>query len=524
MILDGSFHPLNRFMNEEDYNLVLKEMRLSDGALFPLPITLDVDVNFLKKIEIGEKIILREKEGFQIAFMEIESIWEPDFLLEAKTVYATTDTFHPAVNYLLNKSNKVYIGGKIEKISLPIHYDFKKYRLSPKEVKKQFKKNGWEKIVAFQTRNPLHRAHVEMIKSSMKKLNANLLLHPVVGLTKPGDIDYYTRVRCYEHVLKNYPKNSIMLALLPLAMRMGGPKEALLHSIVRKNYGCTHIIIGRDHAGPGFNSKGNPFYGPYDAQKLIKKFQDEMKIEMVPFQFMVYVPSEKKYKPIEKIKKNTTYKTISGTRLRSILEKGDSIPDWFSYPKVADELKKSILPLKKRGFTIFFTGLSGSGKSTIANGILIKLLENGNRPVTLLDGDIVRTHLSSELGFSKEHRSINVKRIGFVASEITKNGGVSVCAPIAPYLSDRQFNRDLISNYGGYIEVFVNTSLEVCESRDSKGLYKLAREGKLKKFTGISDPYEKPKNPEIILNSDGSQKPEELVEALYEKLIHLGYI
>ena len=524
MILDGSFHPLNRFMNKEDYNLVLKEMRLSDGALFPLPITLDVDINFSKSIEIGEKIILREKEGFQIASMEIESIWEPDLLLESKTVYGTDDSFHPAVNYLLNKSNKLYIGGKIEKISMPTHYDYKKYRLSPKEVKKQFIRNGWGKIVAFQTRNPLHRAHVEMIKSSMKKLNANLLLHPVVGLTKPGDIDYYTRVRCYEHIIKKYPKNSSMLALLPLAMRMGGPREALLHSIVRKNYGCTHIIIGRDHAGPGFDSKGNPFYGPYDAQKLIKKFQDEIKIEMVPFQFMVYVPSEKKYKPIEKINKKVEYETISGTEMRSILERGDNIPDWFSYSEVANELRKALPPLKKRGFTIFFTGLSGSGKSTIANGILIKLLENGDRAVTLLDGDIVRTHLSSELGFSKEHRSINVKRIGFVASEITKNGGVAVCAPIAPYVSDRQSNRDLISNYGGYIEVFVNTSLEVCESRDSKGLYKLARKGKLKEFTGISDPYEKPKNPEVILNSDGSRTPEELVDTLYDKLIHLGYI
>ena len=524
MILDGSFHPLNCFMNEEDYNLVLKEMRLSDGALFPLPITLDVDVNFSKTIEIGEKIILREKEGFQIASMEIESIWEPDLLHEAKTVYATADSFHPAVNYLINKGNTVYIGGKIKKISFPTHYDYKKYRLSPKEVKKQFKSNGWKKIVAFQTRNPLHRAHVEMIKSSMRRLNANLLLHPVVGLTKPGDIDYYTRVRCYEHIIKKYPKNSSMLALLPLAMRMGGPREALLHSIIRKNYGCTHIIIGRDHAGPGCDLKGNPFYGPYDAQKLIKKFQDELRIEMIPFQFMVYVPSEKKYKPIEKIKKGTIYKTISGTEMRSILEKGDSLPDWFSYPEVANELKKSMPPLKKRGFTIFFTGLSGSGKSTIANGILIKLLENGDRPVTLLDGDIVRTHLSSELGFSKEHRSINVKRIGFVASEITKNRGIAVCAPIAPYLSERDSNRDLISSYGGYIEVYVNTSLEVCESRDSKGLYKLAREGKLKEFTGISDPYEKPKNPELILNSDGSQTPEELVDVLYDKLFHLGYI
>ena len=524
MILDKSFHPLNRFMNEEDYNSVLKKMRLPNGAIFPLPITLDVDLNFSKIIEIGEKIILRQKEGFKIAYMKIESIWSPDLLLEAKTVYGTSERLHPAVNYLLNKSNQVYVGGAIRKIAMPIHYDYKKLRLTPEEVKKQFKNNGWNKIVGFQTRNPLHKAHVEMTKNAMKKLSASLLLHPVIGLSKPGDIDYYTRVRCYEHIIKKYPKNSSMLALLPLAMRMGGPREALLHSIIRKNYGCTHIIIGRDHAGPGLDSKGNPFYGLYDAQNLIKKYQNEIGIKMVTFQFMVFLTSEKKYRPIEKVENGTEYKTISGTKLRSILEEGSDIPDWFTYPEVAKELKQSVPPLKKRGLTIFFTGLSGSGKSTIANGILIKLLENGERPVTLLDGDIVRTHLSSELGFSKQHRSINVRRIGFVASEITKNRGIAVCAPIAPYSLDRKWNRELISNYGGYIEVFVNTSLEVCESRDSKGLYKLAREGKIKEFTGISDPYETPENPEIVLNSDGSQTPKELVDMLYEKLILLGYI
>ncbi len=524
MILDKSFHPLNRFMNEVDYNSVLKEMRLADGTMFPLPITLDVDLNFSKKIEIGEKIILRQKEGFQIAYMKIESIWHPNLLFEAELIFDTIDNSHPGVNYLLNESNKVYIGGELEKLAMPKHYDYSKYRLTPEDAKKQFKRNGWNKIIAFQTRNPLHKAHVEMIQSSMETLNANLFLHPVVGLTKPGDVDHYTRVRCYEHVIKKYLKNSSMLALLPLAMRMGGPKEALLHSIIRKNYGCTHIIIGRDHAGPGLNSEGNPFYGPYDAQNLIKKFQNEIGIKMVDFQFMVFSPSEKKYKPIEKVENKTEYKTLSGTKLRSILEEGKDIPDWFTYPEVANELKQSVPPLKKRGLTIFFTGLSGSGKSTIANGILIKLLEKGDRPVTLLDGDIVRTHLSSELGFSKQHRSINVRRIGFVASEITKNRGIAVCAPIAPYSSDRKWNRDLISNYGGYIEVFVNTSLDVCESRDSKGLYKLAREGKLKEFTGISDPYEPPKNPEVIINSDGSQTPEELVDLLYSKLIVLGYI
>ena len=358
----------------------------------------------------------------------------------------------------------------------------------------------------------------------MQELDANLLLHPVVGLTKPGDLDHYTRVRCYEHVIQRYSENSAMLALLPLAMRMAGPREALLHSIIRKNYGCTHIIIGRDHAGPGNDSNGNPFYGSYDAQYLLSKHQDEIGIEMVRFQFMVYTPNDKSYKTLEDVKSDESYKTISGTELRKILDSGDEIPQWFSYPEVANELKKSRPPLNKRGFTLFFTGLSGSGKSTIANGLLIKFLENGNRPVTLLDGDIVRTHLSSELGFSKKHRSLNVQRIGFVASEITKNGGIAICAPIAPYRHDRRINRELISRVGSFIEIYINTSLDKCEERDSKGLYKLAREGKIKEFTGISDPYEVPESPEITLNSDGSRSPKELVDEVYQILSKMGFL
>ena len=524
MILDKSFNPLNRFMNKDDYQMVLSNMRLSTGELFPIPITLDVGKQFSEQVSIGEKIILREKEGFKIATMVIDSIWEPDFNEEAKLVYGTDDQHHPAVNYMFNIGNKVYIGGEIKKISMPNHYDYRQYRLAPSDVKMKFKEKSWDKVVAFQTRNPLHRAHIEMTMKSMKELDAKLFLHPVVGMTKPGDVDHYTRVRCYQHVIEKYPKDSAMLALLPLAMRMGGPRETLLHAIIRKNYGCTHLIVGRDHAGPGNDSKGNPYYGPYDAQKLLSEYKKEIGIEIVPFQFMVYTPSDNSYKPLESLDNNEDYKTISGTELRNILDKGDEIPEWFSYPEVAKELKKSRPPLDQRGFTIFFTGLSGSGKSTIANGLLIKFLEEGSRPVTLLDGDIVRTHLSSELGFSKEHRSLNVQRIGFVASEITKNGGIAICAPIAPYEHDRKINRELISKVGSFIEIFVNTSLEKCEERDSKGLYKLAREGKIKEFTGISDPYEEPKSPDIVINSDGSKSPEELVENIFYKLIKMGYI
>ena len=524
MIMDGSFSPLDHFMTESDYESVLTDMRLSNGNLFPIPIVLDVDKKFAEQLSIGETIVLREKEGFKIAYMTIESIWKPNFNREAELVYGTSDISHPAVNYIFNIGHEVYIGGKLEKINMPNHYDYRQYRITPEEAKIEFKKRGWDKIVAFQTRNPLHRAHVEMTLKSMNELDANLFLHPVIGMTKPGDVDHYTRVRCYEHVLDKYPKDNAILALLPLAMRMGGPREALLHALIRKNYGCSHIIIGRDHAGPGNDINNKPFYGPYEAQEIIRENEQEIDIKMIPFEFMVYVPEDENYKPISEINKNTDYKTISGTELRQILDSGENIPEWFSYPEVSLELQRSRPPLTKRGFTIFFTGLSGSGKSTIANGLLIKLLEEGSRPVTLLDGDIIRTHLSSELGFSKEHRSLNVQRIGFVASEITKNGGIAICAPIAPYSSDRKINRELISKVGGYIEIFVNTPLEKCEERDSKGLYKLAREGKIKEFTGISDPYENPEHAEIVINSDGIILPEKLVDIIFNKIIEIGYI
>ncbi|MBL50890.1 MAG: adenylyltransferase [Candidatus Marinimicrobia bacterium] len=523
LLLNGGFSPLSGFMNQNDYESVLYEMRLQDGSLWPMPITLDITEEFAENINGEEKITLRDKEGFPLAVLNISDKWKPDLEKEAKIVYGTNDVAHPAVNYLTNISHQVYLGGKLEGISYPHHYDYQYDRHTPQELKSFFLDNGWEKIVAFQTRNPLHRAHVEMTTRALKDLNANLLLHPVVGMTKPGDVDHYTRVRCYKHVMEKYPENSVMLSLLPLAMRMGGPREALWHALIRKNYGCTHLVVGRDHAGPGNDKEGNAFYGPYDAQELLIKYQDEIGIEMVPFKFMVFLPQEDRYEAVDEIKKEVEYQTISGTELRQLLEKGRGIPEWFTYKKVAQELELSHPPLTERGLTIFFTGLSGSGKSTLANGLLVKLLEEGSRPVTLLDGDIVRTNLSSELGFSKKHRSLNVQRIGYVASEITKNGGIAICAPIAPYEADRRINRALISDLGGYIEIYVNTSLEKCEERDVKGLYELARKGIIKKFTGISDPYEAPKQAEIVINSSGTP-PEELVDQIIIRIKKLGYI
>jgi len=517
LILNGGFSPLAGFLGKDNYNSVLSNMRLKSGSIWPIPITLDISQEFAESVSKGDRIVLRDHEFFALAILTVDSIWEPDKSAEAQAVFGTEDTTHPGVNYLMNEALPVYLGGVLEKIELPRHYDFNEYRHTPKEMMSEFSRKSWQKIVAFQTRNPLHRAHIEMNLNASKELEAGILIHPVVGMTKPGDVDHYTRVRCYKAAMPRFLENSAMLSLLPLAMRMAGPREALWHALIRKNYGCTHFIVGRDHASPGNGADGKPFYGPYDAQDLMNEHEDEIGISTVPFKMMVYAANEKNYFPVDELPKDAESKSISGSELRQLLRDGEEIPEWFSYPEVVEELRKTKPKQNKRGFTIFFTGLSGSGKSTLANALLVKLLEDGRRPVTLLDGDIVRTHLSSELGFSKKDRSINVRRIGFVASEITKNGGIAICAPIAPYEADRRFNRELIEPLGGYIEVHVNTPLDVCEARDAKGLYAKARAGTLKEFTGISDPYEEPENAEIV-QSSVDESPSVIIEKIVAKL------
>ncbi len=523
LILNGGFSPLKGFLNKKDYESVLKDTRLSDGTLWPIPINLDITEELAEKLSVNDKLVLRDKEGFPLAVLHIDDIWKPDLKEEAKFVFGTTDVTHPAVSYLYNFTNPVYVGGILEGMTPPKHYDYQGIRDTPRELREQFIKRGWENIVAFQTRNPMHRAHVELTMRAANEIGANVLIHPVVGLTKPGDVDHYTRVRCYEKVLPKYPHGTVLLSLLPLAMRMGGPREALWHAIIRKNYGCNYLIVGRDHAGPGNDKDGKPFYGPYDAQELLQKHEVELGIKMVPFKLMVYVEDKAEYCPQDELTDDTKILSISGTELRRRLDKGLEIPNWFSYSEVVEELRTTRPPLNKRGFAVFFTGLSGSGKSTLANGLMVKLLEDGRRPVTLLDGDVVRTHLSSELGFSKEHRSLNIQRIGYVASEITKNFGIAICAPIAPYRADRQAVREMIARYGGFIEVHVSTSLEVCEKRDVKGLYAKARQGIIKEFTGISDPYEDPQNAEIVINSEDTD-PEILVQDILLKIEQYGYI
>ena len=523
LLLNGGFSPLRGFMKKADYESVCKKMRLADGTVWPMPITLDLPEEFAGKLSVGGKLALRDAEGVMLAVLNVEDIYKPDRTAEAQDVFGTVDKKHPGADSVINRTNPVYVGGKIEGLQHPVHYDFRGIRLTPAELRAEFARLGWKKIVAFQTRNPMHRAHVELSMRAAKNVEASLLLHPVVGMTKPGDVDYYTRVRCYQLLLPKYPHGTAKLSLLPLAMRMGGSREAVWHGLIRKNYGCSHFIVGRDHAGPGNDSTGKPFYGPYEAQELFAKHEKEMGITMVPFNMMVYLEKEGIYAPDNEVPKGTSTLNISGTELRDRLNQGRDLPEWFTYPEVAKELRRSYPPRAKQGFTVFFTGLSGSGKSTIANALMVKFLEMGGRPVTILDGDLVRKNLSSELGFSKEHRDINIRRIGYVASEITKNGGIAVCAPIAPYEATRKAVRDMIEPFGGFILIHVATTVEVCEQRDRKGLYAKARAGILKEFTGISDPYEVPVKADMTIDT-GAVSAEEAAQEIVLHLEREGFI
>ena len=523
LVLNGAFSPLDGFLGEADYEAVLDEMRLADGTLWPIPITLEVSEEFAAGVAVGQSVALRDLEGVVIATMEISDLWTPDKGAEATRLYGTEDVAHPGVFFLINHAGPVYLGGKLRGVEAPTHYDFRHLRDTPREMRDRFRKLGWRRVVAFQTRNPMHRAHQELTSRAAREAEANLLIHPAVGMTMPGDIDHFTRVRCYEHLLDHYPEQTTTLSLLPLAMRMAGPREAMWHAIIRKNYGCTHLIVGRDHAGPGSDSHGNPFYGPYDAQELMREHEQELGVSIVPFRKMVYVENMAQHLPVDEITEDQRVLDISGTELRRRLRDGLDIPDWYSYPKVVAELRRTHPPRHKQGFTVFFTGLSGAGKSTIANALMVKLMELGGRRVTLLDGDIVRRNLSSELGFSKQHRDLNILRIGFVASEITKNGGIAICAPIAPYTATRERVRELIEPVGGFLEIHVATPLKICEQRDRKGLYAKARAGIIKEFTGISDPYEVPERPEMTIDT-ADLSPDLAAHRIVVKLESMGFI
>jgi sulfate adenylyltransferase len=523
LLLCGGFSPLVGFMGQADYDSVRASMRLSGGALWTMPITLDVPEDLARRLTPGSPLALRDPEGVMLAVLNVEDVWRPDREREARDVFGTTSREHPGVAHLLDRTHPFYVGGHLEGLRLPSHYDFPSLRLTPAQLREEFARLGWTRIVAFQTRNPMHRAHQELTLRAAREAGAQLVIQPVVGMTKPGDLDHYTRVRCYQALLHHYPPDTARLALLPLAMRMGGPREAVWHAIIRKNYGFSHFIVGRDHAGPGKDKSGTAFYGPYDAQELLRKHEGELGVRMVDFKMIVYVTEQDAYVPEDEVPKGKTALSLSGTELRRRLAEGAEIPEWFTFPDVARELRRTHPPRSEQGFTVFFTGLSGSGKSTIANALFVKFLELGGRPVTLLDGDIVRKHLSSELGFSKAHRDLNIMRIGFVASEITKNGGIALCAPIAPYDAVRKEVRGMVQPYGGFVLVYLSTPLEVCEQRDRKGMYAKARAGILKEFTGISDPYEAPEDAELTLDTT-DLTPEEAADAVFDYLEKQGFL
>ena len=525
MLLTGGLSPLTGFMTEMEYRSVVTDTRLPTGVLWPIPYYLDVDEEFADKIEPGSQIALRDTEGFMPAVLTVTSIWRPDKELEAEKIYGTTDRAHPGVEYLFDEVKDVYIGGPIQGAQLPFHYDFETLRDTPEELRQFFEKQGWRNIVAFHTSKPMHRVHQEMTMRAAKEANAHILLHPVVGMSKPGDLHYYARVHCYQAIKKHYPKNLVALSLLPMAMRMAGPREALMNAIIRQNYGCSHYIVGPEHAAPpNVRDDAARFYPTGASQEYTLERQDELDIQIIPVAEMCYDEDSGKYIAADQSEGgHCSSLTYSTRKIVDAISSDESVPAWVTYPEVLAEIRKVCPPRREQGFTLFFTGLSGSGKSTLAKIIYAKFIEEGKRPVTLLDGDIVRQNLSSELGFSRRDRFINVSRIGYVASEITKNRGIALCAPIAPYTEMRRSVRANIEQYGSFIEIYVSTPLEVCEQRDRKGLYAKARKGIIPEFTGISDPYEEPANPEIRINT-ADMTPMQAAQDIYLYLVREGYI
>ncbi|MFW6183184.1 MAG: bifunctional sulfate adenylyltransferase/adenylylsulfate kinase [Chloroflexota bacterium] len=516
----GGYSPLDRFMGQADYQRVLNEMRLESGHLFPMPITLTVDED--EDVRLDQEIALRDEKNDVLAIMTVEEIYEWDLEEEAQKVFGKHDLRHPLIAEM-HRWGKYNVSGKLEVIQTPKHYDFIDLRLTPRQTRQRLESFGHSNVVAFQTRNPLHRVHEELTKRATQEVDGVLLLHPSVGMTKPGDVDHYTRVRTYKALASRYyDPDRVLVGLLPLAMRMGGPREALWHAIIRRNYGANHFIVGRDHAGPGDDSQGNPFYGPYEAQELCQEHSDEIGVKVVPFRMLVYLPDEERYEEVTKVPDQARTASISGTQVREeYLQNGRPLPQWFTRPEVAQILAETHPPRFKQGVCVWFTGLTNAGKSTTAS-ILTTLLQEHGRQVTLLDGDAVRTHFSEGLGFSKEDRDDNVRRMGFVASEIVRHGGLVICAAVSPYRATRNDVRNTVGKEH-YVEVFVDTPIEVCEQRDTKGLYAKARRGEITGFTGVDDPYEPPLHPEIKLDTV-LYSAEENARRILDYLIRRGYV
>ncbi|MBV9789857.1 MAG: bifunctional sulfate adenylyltransferase/adenylylsulfate kinase [Chloroflexi bacterium] len=520
LLATGAFSPLDRFMGQADHQSVLDNMRLASGAIFPIPITLPVDEN--PDLRIGQDIALRDAKQNLLAVMTIEEMYSWDREEVSQKVFGTLDVRHPLVAEM-HRWGPVNISGKLQVIQLPLHYDFQDLRQTPQQVRARLEAEGHANVVAFQTRNPLHRVHEELTRRAVERVDGTLLLHPVVGMTKPGDVDHYTRVRTYKALARNYfdPKR-IVLALTPLAMRMAGPREALWHALIRRNYGVSYLIVGRDHASPGKDSQGNPFYGPYDAQELVGKFSEELGVKMLPSQEVVYLPDEDRYEEVTNVPSDAKIASISGTQVREeYLNRGKQLPAWFTRPETAQILADVHPPRHRQGVCLWFTGLSGAGKSTTADILTVLLLERG-RQVTVLDGDVVRTHLSKGLGFNRDDRDTNVRRIGYVAAEIARHGGIAICAAVSPYRAARNDVR-MMAGGDHFVEIFVDTPIEVCEERDTKGMYAKARRGEIKEFTGIDDPYEEPINPELRLETTGVT-PEQNARIVLQYLIDQGFV
>ncbi|RJQ68923.1 MAG: bifunctional sulfate adenylyltransferase/adenylylsulfate kinase [Desulfobacteraceae bacterium] len=523
LLTTGAFSPLDGFMVRTDYESVLDRMQLQDGTVWPLPVCLGISAKQARQIESGQSVAIRDPEGFLLAIMHVEDIWPIDKQAEASATLGTTDLQHPWVRHLFEREGSYYVGGKLEVLSLPLHFDFKQLRRSPREVSFLYKKLGWKRVVCFQTRHPIHKPQFEMTLKAMQEAKANLLILPIVGLTMPDDFDYYTRVRCYQEALRYYPPGTTLLNLLPLSARMAGPREGLLHAILARNYGCAHLIVGHNHANPGIDSKGISFYESRKTREMVTKWSEEIDMSVIGFDELVYLPFEDEYRTRDEVAEGIQTQSMSADEIRRRTRLGRSIPEWATFPEVVTQIRKAYPSPRQQGFTIFLTGLSGAGKSTIAKVLYAQMLEIGERPVTLLDGDIVRRHLSNELSFSKEHRDINVRRIGFVASEITKNRGIAICAPIAPYANTRKEIRESIEAHGGFIEVHISTPIAECEKRDRKGMYAKAKAGLIKGFTGVDDPYEIPETPELRIDTTGIS-PDEAAQEILLFLGRRGYI
>lgn len=523
MLLGGGYSPLTGFLRASDFESVCSKMRLADGQLWPVPITLEVSDAVAGSLSGGDRLALRDSEGVMLAVLTVDEVFEPDWRAEAEVLFRGLPDERRRVEHHLVGRGRFAVAGEVEGVQLPVHYDFRELRLTPVELRRKFARLGWRRVLAYQTHQTMHRAHQTLTQEAALEHGASLLIHPAVGQSRAGDADHYTRVRCYQALLPHYPKDMARLSLMPFASRGAGVREAALQAIVHRNYGCTHFMVEPGDGGSILETQGAPAYDAEEARALVAEHAQELQIEMLPRPEMAYLESAKRYVPVNRVPAGQQAITVSGTEVRNRLASGRELPAWFTFPGVERELRRRHPSRRAQGFTVFLTGLSGSGKSTLANALRVKLLELGGRGVSLLDGDIVRKNLSSELGFSKEHRDLNIRRIGFVASEITRAGGIAICAPIAPYDSVRRHVRETVEPWGGFVLVWVATPIEVCESRDRKGMYAKARAGIIKEFTGVSDPYEAPDDADVILDTS-AMSPE---EGAREMLLHLereGYI